>query len=269
MLFFFQVFICLIGATMSEFLTAELGPAHNDYLRVLGGSKDPKQNPALKALLKFGTWMLLFANLVPISLIVSMELVKFFQAQFIQWDITIYDRPRDLPCKVQTSNLNEQLGQVDYVFSDKTGTLTCNIMTYKKMSIGKYSYGVDKPNALDLDEKDVTNFSMQDADFDQHLKNRRHDNYNNIINMLQILGVCHTVVIETRKGKDYYNASSPDELALVNCAKYYGWEFKGRDDYNRMEVQVGDKKEFYELLQVMEFTSGRKRMSVIVKNTKD
>jgi len=184
MLFFFQVFICLIGATMSEFLTAELGPAHNDYLRVLGGSKDPKQNPALKALLKFGTWMLLFANLVPISLIVSMELVKFFQAQFIQWDITIYDRPRDLPCKVQTSNLNEQLGQVDYVFSDKTGTLTCNIMTYKKMSIGKYSYGVDKPNAPDLEEKDVTNFSMQDADFDQHLKNRRHDNYNNIINML-------------------------------------------------------------------------------------
>jgi len=61
---------------------------------------------------------------------------------------------------VQTSNLNEQLGQVDYVFSDKTGTLTCNIMTFKKMSIGKYSYGIDKPQATDIEEKDVTNFSM-------------------------------------------------------------------------------------------------------------
>lgn len=86
--------------------------------------------------------------------------------------------------------------------------------------------------------------------------------------MLQVLAVCHTVVIEQRKGKDYYNASSPDELALVNCAKYYGWEFKGRDESNRIEIQVGDKKEYYELLHVMEFTSGRKRMSCIVKNPK-
>lgn len=169
---------------------------------------------------------------------------------------------------MQTSNLNEQLGQVDYVFSDKTGTLTCNIMTYKKMSVGKHSYGIDKPNVTDCEERDITNFSMQDPDFDQHLKNRRHENHNNIIQMMNILAVCHTVVIETRKGKDYYNAASPDELALVNCAKYYGWEFKGRDESNNIEITVGDKKEQYQLLNVMEFTSGRKRMSVIVKNPK-
>ena len=144
----------------------------------------------------------------------------------------MYDTERDLPCKVQTSNLNEQLGQVDYVFSDKTGTLTCNIMTYKKMSIGKHSYGVDKPNAPGVEERDITNFSMQDPEFDLHLKNRRHDNHKNIVSMMNLLAVCHTVVIETRKGKEYYNASSPDELALVNCAKYYGWEFKGRDESN-------------------------------------
>jgi P-type E1-E2 ATPase len=72
-----------------------------------------------------------------------MEVVKFFQAQFIQWYSEIYDTTKDLPTKVQTSNLNEQLGQVDYVFSDKTGTLTCNLMEFKKMSIGTYSYGID------------------------------------------------------------------------------------------------------------------------------
>jgi len=82
-------------------------------------------------------------NFVPISLIVTLECVKFLQAQFIQWDISIYETARDMPTKVQTSNLNEQLGQVDYVFSDKTGTLTCNDMVFKKMSIGRHTYGVD------------------------------------------------------------------------------------------------------------------------------
>jgi magnesium-transporting ATPase (P-type) len=84
--------------------------------------------------------------------------------------------------------------------------------------------------------------------------------------MMNVLAVCHTVVIETRKGKDYYNASSPDELALVNCAKYYGWDFKGRDENNHVDIRVAGKKEAYELLNVMEFTSGRKRMTVIVKD---
>lgn len=49
----------------------------------------------------------------------------------------MYDMEKDLPMKVQTSNLNEEIGQVDYVFSDKTGTLTCNIMQFKKFSVGK------------------------------------------------------------------------------------------------------------------------------------
>lgn len=99
-LFAFQVVVCLIGAVMSEILAAEYGPHHNSYLYIIPAHKDPNASPFLNAVLKFGTWMLLFANLVPISLIVSMELVKFFQAQFIQWDITVYDEERDLPCKV-------------------------------------------------------------------------------------------------------------------------------------------------------------------------
>jgi phospholipid-transporting ATPase len=79
-LFIFQVIICLIGATTSEVLAAEFGPGHNDYLRILAVPGESRYNPFVKALLVFGSWMLLFANLVPISLIVSMELVKFFQA---------------------------------------------------------------------------------------------------------------------------------------------------------------------------------------------
>ncbi len=55
---------------------------------------------------------------------VTLELVKFLQAFFITWDYRVYDIEKDMPTKVLSSNLNEELGQVNYVFSDKTGTLT-------------------------------------------------------------------------------------------------------------------------------------------------
>jgi len=63
-------------------------------------------------------------NFVSISLLVSLELVKFFQGMFMQQDWMMYDTEKDMPAKVQSSNLNEELGMVNYIFSDKTGTLT-------------------------------------------------------------------------------------------------------------------------------------------------
>ena len=63
-------------------------------------------------------------NFVPISLVVSLECIKFFQGLFIEYDISMYDEENDIQAKVQSSNLNEELGMVNYIFSDKTGTLT-------------------------------------------------------------------------------------------------------------------------------------------------
>ena len=186
-----------------------------------------------------------------------MEVVKFFQAQFIQWDVSIYDEPRDLPTKVQTSNLNEQLGQVDYVFSDKTGTLTCNLMEFKKFSVGRYSYGVDKPLCKDAVEKGVTNFNFEDDVFMEHFHDKSHSNNALIERFMLHLGICHTVVAEMKEGQIQYNASSPDELALVNAAKYFGYYFKGRDDENNIELSVNGKTQVYQLLNVIEFSSDR------------
>lgn len=55
---------------------------------------------------------------------VTLEIVKFIQAYFIQWDVNMYDQSKDMPAKAQSSNLNEELGTIHYIFSDKTGTLT-------------------------------------------------------------------------------------------------------------------------------------------------
>ena len=85
---------------------------------------------------------------VPISLLTSLEVISFIQGNYIMWDIQIYDTERDLPAKVQSVNLNEELGMVTYIFSDKTGTLTQNIMEFQKFSVGDKKYGVDSPKGV-------------------------------------------------------------------------------------------------------------------------
>ena len=179
-----------------------------------------------------GRWMIVMSNLVPISLIVTVETVRFVQGIFMSWDIDLCDldpqgnvTPDHLGVQagVQASNLNESLGQVDYIFSDKTGTLTKNYMEFKKVSIGDYTYGLDcglsgkegdsdleraeEQNLLEDDKlssrssvKDtrdhrLANFNFYDPEFEMHLRDPSHPNHRNIVNFLTHLALCHTIVI--------------------------------------------------------------------------
>ena len=86
--------------------------------------------------------------------------------------------------------------------------------------------------------------------------------------MFRLLAVCHTVIVEKdeRTGEISYQASSPDELALVEGAKSQGYEFLNKDPQNIISIKTPFNTLRYELLNVLEFTSTRKRMSVIIKD---
>eukprot|EP00741_Cyanophora_paradoxa_P018391 tig00000204_g17756.t1 len=101
-------------------------------------------NPSASSALRFLTFIVLYSYIVPISLYVSVEIVKAAQAMFVNWDIGLYDPETDTPARARTFNINEELGQIQYVFSDKTGTLTRNEMRFVKCSVGGILYGADE-----------------------------------------------------------------------------------------------------------------------------
>ncbi|XP_068123079.1 phospholipid-transporting ATPase IB isoform X4 [Hyperolius riggenbachi] len=216
------------------------------------------------------TFIILYNNLIPISLLVTLEVVKFTQALFINWDRDMYYAETDTPAMARTSNLNEELGQVKYLFSDKTGTLTCNVMNFKKCSIGGVTYGHFPEFERERSSEDFSQLptTSESCDFDDPklFQNIEGESPSALVikEFLTLLAVCHTVVPEKDGDTIIYQASSPDESALVKGARKLGYAFTGRTPDSVIIDAMGTEQSF-ELLNVLEFSSNRKRMSVIVR----
>ena len=210
------------------------------------------------------TYWVLYSNLVPISLFVTIEVVKYWQAHLINSDLDIYYDRTDTPAICRTSSLVEELGQIEYIFSDKTGTLTCNMMEFKQCSIGGIQYADEVPEDRRATEQNPVGI----FDFKKLTENRNsHTSKTTIHHFLALLSTCHTVIPERRDekpGEIKYQAASPDEGALGEGAVTLGYQFTARRP-RAVTISVEGEEHEYELLAVLEFNSTRKRMSTIFR----
>uniref|UniRef100_A0A8B9BUB0 Phospholipid-transporting ATPase n=1 Tax=Anser brachyrhynchus TaxID=132585 RepID=A0A8B9BUB0_9AVES len=207
----------------------------------------------LRFISDFLAFLVLYNFIIPISLYVTVEMQKFLGSFFIGWDLDLYHEETNQRAQVNTSDLNEELGQVEYVFTDKTGTLTENEMQFRECSINGIKY--QEVNGKLTPE----GFSEDSPDGNMHSLMKEEELF------LKAVCLCHTVQINADQtdGADgpwhangiasplEYYASSPDEKALVEAAKPFIFL-----EYNYI----------YELLHVLEFDPNRRRMSVIVES---
>jgi len=261
--------------------------------------------PGLTGFITFWAAVIQFQNLVPISLYISLEIVRTLQAYFIYSDLGMYYEKLDQPCIPKSWNISDDVGQIEYIFSDKTGTLTQNVMEFKKATINGQPYGeayteaqqgmnkragVDvvaeaaqvkgeiaraKARALGglrelhdnpyLHDEDLT-FIAPDFVDDLSGRNGAAQQRANEHFMLA-LALCHTVIAEKQLG------DKPKVIYKAQSPDEAALVATARDmgftvlgmQNDSIHLNVMGEERHYPVLNTIEFNSSRKRMSSIIR----
>ncbi|KAH7316446.1 phospholipid-translocating P-type ATPase domain-containing protein [Stachybotrys elegans] len=302
--FIFLVGICLVSAIVNAIAWARTNASLHYFDYEAYGS-----SPAVTGFITFWAGVILFQNLIPISLYITLEVVRTLQAVFIYSDVEMYYEKIDQPCVPKSWNISDDVGQIEYIFSDKTGTLTQNVMEFKKATINGQPYGeayteaqagMQKRLGVDV-EKEAAKARIEIAQAKVRALEglrRSHDNpflHDDDLtfiapdfvedlaghsgpeqkaaneNFMLALALCHTVIAEKTPGdppKMTFKAQSPDEEALVSTARDMGFTVLGHSGDGITLNVMGDER-FYQILNIIEFNSSRKRMSAIVRMPDD
>ncbi|XP_028282199.1 phospholipid-transporting ATPase ID isoform X2 [Parambassis ranga] len=266
-IFGFLVCMGVILAVGNAVWEREVGSLFQSYLPW----DPPVDNFLFSAFLSFWSYVIILNTVVPISLYVSVEVIRLGHSYFINWDQQMFCSQCNTAAEARTTTLNEELGQVEYIFSDKTGTLTQNIMSFNKCSINGQTYGeITDPLGPQPKRLDFMPFNpLADPDFcfyDNKLLDavKGEDTYTH--EFFRLLSLCHTVMSEEKsEGELLYKAQSPDEGALVTAARNFGFVFRSRTPGTITTTEMGQTVT-YSLLAILDFNNIRKRMSVIVRN---
>ncbi|TVY17095.1 Phospholipid-transporting ATPase DNF1 [Lachnellula arida] len=294
------VVMCLVCAIIEGVI---FGQADNSIAFFEFGSIG--NTPGLDGFITFWAALILFQNLVPISLYISLEIVKTCQAFFIYSDTEMYYEKIDYPCTPKSWNISDDLGQIEYIFSDKTGTLTQNVMEFKKATINGVPYGeayteaqagMQKRQGMDVakeiakarEEIEIARVKMlvelrrvhnnpylhdEDLtfvapDFVSDLQGESgHEQQRANEQFMLALALCHTVIAETTPG-------DPPKIEFkAQSPDEAALVATARDcgytvlgnSEDGIRLNIQGEDRSYKVLNQLEFNSTRKRMSAIVR----
>ncbi|GJC82899.1 phospholipid-transporting ATPase DNF1 [Colletotrichum liriopes] len=298
--FGFLFIICVLSAIINGVAWAKTDASLHffDYGSI-GGTAP------MSGFITFWAALIVFQNLIPIALYITLEIVRLLQAIFIYSDVEMYYEPLDQPCIPKSWNISDDLGQIEYIFSDKTGTLTQNVMEFKKATINGQPYGeayteaqagMQKRLGVDV-EKEAAEARAEIADAKlraiEGLRNLHDNPYlhdedltfiapdyvsdlagdsgkeQQIANehFMLCLALCHTVIAEKIPG------SPPKMLFKAQSPDEAALVATARDmgftvlgsSQEGINLNVMGEDRFYPILNTIEFNSSRKRMSAIVR----
>ena len=202
-------------------------------------------------------YLILFSTIIPVSLRVNLDLAKSVYAHQIEHDGTI---PNTI---VRTSTIPEDLGRIEYLLSDKTGTLTQNDMQLKKIHLGTISYSTE---TLDIVSNFISDMVDKDNKYAVPTQTRtRKDNGTRVRDMVLTLALCHNVTPTFEDDELTYQAASPDEIAIAKFTESVGLSLFKRDRHSITLLHNASGVTFqFDILQVFPFNSDSKRMGIIV-----
>lgn len=262
-------------------------------------------SPPVDGIITFWVAVILFQNLVPISLYISLEIVRTAQAIFIHSDSFMYYEKLGISCVPKSWNISDDVGQIEYIFSDKTGTLTQNVMEFKKCTINGVAYGeayteaqlgMKRREGINADEEAARAREQIAADRVRMLEMLRKIHNNPYLRDEKLTFVSPDFVadLEGRSGEEQKQATAHFMLALAVCHSVITEHTPGDPPQIEFKAQSPDEaalvatardcgftvlgrsgddlllnvmgeERTYTVLNTLEFNSSRKRMSTIVR----
>ncbi|KAG1865472.1 hypothetical protein DFJ58DRAFT_911947 [Suillus subalutaceus] len=284
--FLFLIIICSISATINGVMDGLT--ATSTYVYEQG--VQPTSSNVLNALVTFVSCLIAFQNIVPVSLFISIEIVKTIQAYFIAQDLDMYYKPFNTACVPKNWDRNADANVMEFQKCSVRGVIYGEGVTEAQRGAATREGRADAIAPEELVEKlavlkdtmvakltklfknrymQVDKLTLVSPKLAEDLADRSTEQFSHIVAFFRALAVCHSVLADKPEPQERpyrleYKAESPDEAALVAAARDVGFPFVGKHK-DTIDIEVLGQPERFTHMKTLEFTSTRKRMSVIVR----